>query len=656
MVKRLKGIGWRIIFFPAMMIYLEYYFHTAVYNEIDAGVLYPLVWGAAVGMLLAMLTCIFKNKGNIVISYLIAATVTLLYIAQMLYHDIFATFFSLTSIRGAKNALDFKSELSRAVRRCLQYEIGMLIPLLLFILFGIFIISFERPGRKQNICGAGGAAIAFFAAVLSLNIGGREPFTPYSLYHGNFVMELSMHRLGVAVTTGKDALAILFQDNKSVDICEFNGACITEDDVNEEGYSPQIDENIDLQALYDNAEDEDIKNITAYVSNQTPTYENRYTGMFEGYNLVYITAESLCRYVVREDWTPALYKIMNEGFVFDNYYNPSWYKSTIDGEFVNCLSQYPSFSRWSLQESADTYQPYALGNAMSGLGYTGKAYHDYNSYYYDRSETHPNLGYDFKAIGLGLELPSQDIYFSDLEMMQVVYEDFSKDEPFNVYFMTYSGHLPYDYGDNPIAEKNREQAERLTEGLPYNDTVRAYIAAQLELEYALEYLIDRLERDGLLEETLFVVTPDHIPVALESEDYDALAGDAVSDNKFERYRSCLGIWNVNMEEPIEVGKLCASIDILPTILNLMGVNYDSRLLAGRDILYDEPGCVMLSDYSYMSGDICYDVYEGEVLYSAWADEEDTSNAVYDIINTIGQKYYISDKIIERDYYRYVYGK
>lgn len=656
MDKRFKGIGWRIIFFPAMMIYLEYYFHSAVYEEIDAAVIYPCVFGAAVGMLLALFTIIFKNKGNIVMSYLLAALVTLFYIAQMLYYDIFATFFGLTSITGAKNALDFKSELFRAVKRCLQYEIGMIMPLLLFVLFGIFLISFERPGWKQNAAGAGGAVVALVLSVLSLNIGGREPFTPYSLYHGSFVMELSMHKLGVAVTTGKDAQAMLFPDRNSVDVCEFNEAYITADDVNDEGYGPQIDESIDLQALYDNAEDEEIKNITAYVSNQQPTYENQYTGMFEGYNLIYITAESLSRYVVREDWTPTLYKIMNEGFVFENYYNPSWYKSTIDGEFVNCLSQYPAFSKWSMQESSDTYQPYALGNALSGLGYTSRAYHDYGSYYYDRSDTHPNLGYDFKAIELGLELPSQDTYFSDLEMMQVTYEEFSKDEPFNVYFMTYSGHLPYDYGDNPIAEKNRAEAERLTEGLPYNDTVRAYIAAQLELEYALEYLVEQLERDGLLERTLFVVTPDHIPVVLDSGDYDMLAGANVSDNKFETYHSCLGIWNVNMEEPVAVDKICASIDILPTILNLMGINYDSRLLAGRDILYDEPGCFMLSDYSYMNEDICYDVYRGEVLYSNRADEEATSNAVYDIMNMIEQKYYISDKIIERDYYRYVYGK
>lgn len=644
------------MFFSLMMVYLEYYFHSAVYEEINISIIYPCIFGATFGMLLSLFTVIFKNKGNIVVSYLIVVFVTLFYIAQMLYYDIFMTFFGLTSIKGAKNALDFKSELFKAIRRCAQYEIGMMVPLILFVLIGAFMISFERPSWKQNVIGIVGMISCFMIAVLSLNIGGREPFSPYSLYHGNFVMELSMNKLGVVVTTGKDVQMMMLPNNEGVRICEFNENNITKNDKNEEGYNPQIDENIDLEKIYYNAKNADIKEVTAYVSNQTPTYENQYTGMFEGYNLIYITAESLSRYVVCEEWTPVLDQIMNKGFVFNNYYNPTWYKSTIDGEFVNCLSQYPSFSKWSMQEASSTYQPYALGNALNQQGYTSKAYHDYGSYFYDRSETHPSLGYDFKAIELGLELPSQDNYFSDLEMMQVTYGDFTKIEPFNVYFMTYSGHRPYDYSENPIAEKNRAEAERLTEGLPYNDTIRAYIATQLELEYALEYLMEQLEQDGLLEKTLFVITPDHIPVALDSDDYDVLAGENISDDKFEMYHSCLGIWNVNMEQPVEVDKICASIDVLPTVLNLMGINYDSRMLAGRDILYDEQGCFMLPDYSYMSDDICYDVYKGDVLYSNRTNKEDTSNAVYDIMNTIEQKYYISDKIIETDYFRFVYGE
>lgn len=645
-----------MIFFPLLMMYLEYSFHVAVFGTIDLALLYPCIFGAAIGMLLAVLTTIFKNRGNAVLSYVIVVVSTVYYIAQMLYYNIFNTFFGLTSITGAKNALEFKAELFGAMKDCMQYEIGMLVPLFVFILLSFLLFSFERPEKKQTICGLLGTGIGFLTAVLSLNLGGRTPFTPYSLYHGNFVMELSMNKLGVFVTTCRDAQTLLFSGNRDTFTYEFNEGYVTFDDVDEEGYRPQIDEDIDLLQVYNATEDKNLKNITAYVSNQAPTYKNQYTGMFEGYNLVYITAESLSPYMVREEWTPLLYKMMHEGFVFTNYYNPTWYKSTIDGEYVNCLSQYPSFSKWSMQEASATYQPYALGNALYNKGYANKAYHDYNSYYYDRSETHPSLGYDFKAIGLGLELPSQDMYYSDLEMMQVVYDEFTETEPFNVYFMTYSGHLPYTYKENPISEKNRAEAERLTEGMPYNDTVRAYIASQLELEYALEYLVEQLERDGLLDNTLFVITPDHVPVTMIGDDYDMLAGKAVSNDEFELYHSCLGIWNVNMKGPVEIDKICASVDILPTILNLLGMQYDSRLLAGRDILYDEPGYFILPDYSYKGEDICYDMVSGTVVYSDRENEDETANAVYDRLNWMEQKYYMSDQIIETDYFRYYYGK
>ena len=103
-------------------------------------------------------------------------------------------------------------------------------------------------------------------------------------------------------------------------------------------------------------------------------------------------------------------------------------------------------------------------------------------------------------------------------------------------------------------------------------------------------------------------------------------------------------------------KICASVDILPTILNLLGMKYDSRLLAGRDILYDEPGYFMLPDYSYKGEDICYDMVSGTVVYSDRENEGETANAVYDRLNWMEQKYYMSDQIIETDYFRYYYGK
>ena len=55
-----------------------------------------------------------------------------------------------------------------------------------------------------------------------------------------------------------------------------------------------------------------------------------------------------------------------------------------------------------------------------------------------------------------------------------------------------------------------------------------------------------------------------------------------------------------MKEPVHIEKPCCSMDVLPTLLNLFGLEYDSRLLAGRDILSDAPGLVVLSNRSFIS--------------------------------------------------------
>ena len=51
-----------------------------------------------------------------------------------------------------------------------------------------------------------------------------------------------------------------------------------------------------------------------------------------------------------------------------------------------------------------------------------------------------------------------------------------------------------------------------------------------------------------------------------------------------RFRdSVFFLWNAGMEEPVIVDKACCSVDVLPTLLNLFGFDYDSRMYAGRDI-------------------------------------------------------------------------
>lgn len=694
-MKEKKYNFWRFIYFPIAFAYVELIFHIAIYKNEIANMLYPTLFAVTLGVIVALISCVGNKIVNAILSYALVITVSFYYVVQLVYYSIFKTFLSLVSVGGAGDAMNFKVVMFQAIGRNIGWILAIFLPVIVLVLLQIFVISFARPHAKQVIINAIVVAIMPVISILALNISGRKPYSPYDLFHGKYVLEQSMSKLGLPITTLRDAMALAgandetmtfelnedmllgeeennseideesavdqnFDDNDNIAANDTDKANNDKDNGIEETkvYKPQIDETVDFKKLYNKTDDETLKNLSAYFSNRKPTYENEYTGLFEGYNLVFVTAESLSRYGISDKCTPSLYKIMNDGFVFDNFYNPRWYHSTIDGEYVNCLGQYPSSSDWSFYKSAATYQPYAMGNALNALGYKSYAYHDFNFYYYNRSETHANMGYDFKAIDYGLEIPYNATY-SDLDTMEAVYEEFINEEHFNMYFMSFSGHLPYDYSYQAMCLKNKEEAEKLTEGMGLSETAIAYIAAQMELDKALGFLIDRLEEAGKLDNTVFVVTPDHYPYGLPDGVYDELAGAQIENDPFELHRSCLGIYNSSMEEPVIVDELCASVDVLPTILNLFGIDYDSRVLAGNDILAntenDPENLVIFADHSFITDRVKYNATKGEVTYLV--DEHKVSQEYIDsVIKKVENIIYISDIMIDKDYYGFMYDR
>lgn len=672
-----NGILWRLLFFTFCFVYLELEFHMIIYKSFSKDIIYPFMFGVAIGSIVSVLTIIFKKIGNAIIGYFFVSIACIYNCVQLIYYKIFGVFLSLVSVGGAENAMDFKTIMFQRIRENIGFMLLLLLPIVALIFLNKFIVSFKRPKAANNIIGVAVMLVLCVGSIFSLNIGGRGMYSPYKLFHGKFILELSMDKLGLFVTTGKDAVSMLskkeetaeFELNEDTIIVVEKPDIATATDANPEDatptdvegsgeikevvYYPQIADNVNLSAKYYETEDQNLKNLTAYFSNKTPTYENDYTGIYEGYNVVFVTAESLSKYGISDTCTPTLYKIMNEGYVFNNFYNPLWYHSTIDGEYINCLGQYPSSYEWSFYKSADTYQPYALGNALGQEGYAAYAYHDYNFYYYDRAKTHANMGYDFKAIDYGLEIPYNEIY-SDLDTMEAVYTDFINEDKFVMYFMSFSGHLPYYYYCQSMSAKNREEAEKLTEGMNLPEEAVAYIAAQMELDKALEFLMEKLEKAGKLDNTIFIVTPDHYPYGLSDGMYNVLAGQDIEGDKFELHRACLGIWNSQMEEPVVVDKLCASVDVLPTILNMMGVDYDSRLLAGHDIMAESEELVIFSDHSFITDLIKYNTKTGRIEYLTDVTELE-EGYLDEKIQEVENILQMSDKMITYDYFRFFYG-
>ena len=350
---------------------------------------------------------------------------------------------------------------------------------------------------------------------------------------------------------------------------------------------------IDFAGLAESEKNDTLKGIHEYMDSLTPSQQNEYTNYFAGKNLILITAEAFSPYVISEELTPTLYKLANNGFVFNNYYQPDWTLSTTGGEFSVMTGLIPTWikSSGSFKASIGKDMPIGLGWMFRDLGYSTLAYHNNNkSYnYYSRPDTHPNLGYDYHGIDHGLDLTKGIWPSSDLEMMQLTVDDYIQDyvengTNFHAYYMTISGHCNYNWGGNAMARKYREVAEAAYPN--YSETVQAYIACNLELEAAMAYLVEQLEAAGIADETVIVLAADHYPYAMAEGDvdyYNELTGLNDSEKDTSRYRNTLIMWCGEMEEPVIVDTPCSSIDIVPTICNLFGLDYDSRLYSGRDI-------------------------------------------------------------------------
>ena len=184
---------------------------------------------------------------------------------------------------------------------------------------------------------------------------------------------------------------------------------------------------------------------------------------------------------------------------------------------------------------------------------------------------------------------------SDHEMISVTTQDYINNEHFVAYYMTVSGHLNYTRTGNCMSERNWEQVK----DLPYSNKVKCYLATEIELDKAIGNLLEDLEKAGKLEDTVIVMSSDHYPYGLTLDEINEIS-TYERDDVFEKYRMPLLIWSGSMKEPIKVEKVGSSLDILPTVLNLFGVEYDSRLLIGKDLLSDSEAIVMFSDRSFIT--------------------------------------------------------
>ncbi len=640
----------KCIFFPLAIFYMEMLLLGYTCGvSMPWGIVYIFLFSFVIGFICVILSSIWGGAANKIVAFLLMAFLTLIFCVQAVYFTIFKTFTNLGSVSKAGEVLsDFGKQALAGIVDTIIPLLLLIIPLLLLIIFRKKLIFAKRTSFKRAIVLIVAAAVFQTAAIVSIRTNEDGVMSYEYVYYDAFAPELSVPRFGMLTTTRLDLMNMLGIGGSSDS--QNAGENNADDERNDTPAAVVYEDNvleINFDALIAEETNGDVKAMHEYFKNVTPTKQNEYTGMFKDYNLIWIVAEGFSSFALDETHTPTLCKLANEGFVFNNFYNPIWGVSTSDGEYTTTTGLIPKAGVWSYSKSSANYMPFGFGNMFSDIGYESRAYHNHTHTYYDRDKSHPNMGYDYKGVGNGLELEVKWPN-SDMEMMQKTIPEYINSEKFHTYYMTVSGHLEYNFMGNSMCAKHKDEVA----DLPYSEAARAYIACQMEFDQSVKYLIDELTKAGKLENTVIVISGDHYPYGLEVAEMQELAGKEL-DGTFELYRSSLMIWNSEMER-VEVDKYCSAIDIMPTLANLFGLEYDSRLVMGTDILSTSKPLVIFNDRSfitdigrYSSGTDTFTLNEGETASPDYASK---------MLGVVSDKFKYSAKILENDYYAKVLNR
>lgn len=634
-----------LIYYILFIVYEELVFSCIIFKTFPASFGLIILFSIPIAIVLNLITSVFKPKVNKIITYIITIALIIIFGAQIVYYSMYEAIISFFSMMHGGQVTEFMEVIIDVVLRNWYGILLFIIPLIILIILSKKkVITFEKNSIKQIAIKITSVLIIQLIALLCVNfINTDDMYSNKNLYYNIHVPKVTANRMGLLTTMRLDLQRFIFGFEEKLSV-QTNAIPKEEE---KDSYNITY---IDFDKLIKNEENNTIKEMHEYFSSQEASKKNKYTGMFKDKNLIVLVGESFSSLAIREDLTPNLYKLYKEGFQFDNFYTPIFPVSTADGEYITDTSLIPKEGVWSFLRVAGNYMPYSYANVFEKQGYSSNAYHNHTATYYERDKYIETMGYNsYLAVGTGLEdrMDTSNWPNSDYEMVKTTVDDYINNEKFMAYYMTVSGHMNYTKIGNMMVYRNWDQVK----DLPYSNKAKGYLAANIELDKAVGELLSRLEQAGKLEDTVIVISGDHYPYGLTLGEINELS-TFERDDKFEKFRMPFLIWSGSMKGPIKVEKIGSSLDVLPTVLNLFGAEFDSRLLMGRDILSDSDPIVIFSDRSFITDKGRYNSLTEQFTPNEGVTVEE---GYVDKINTIiYKKYQMSRLILENDYYKHVF--
>ena len=438
------AVAKQTVYWLFVLVFMELMLHISTFGMPKLRFGYVLGFSGAAACLLALAMSCIKGKLQFPVMFAVTLLLTVFYGSQRVYYAAFGTLYSVAHIQlGADAITSFWKETLLTIWNNLLWILILFAPLT-----GLCMIRkyrrdwFGETNAAWRVSLALAAAIFHLGTVCSLEIGEVEFYSNrYFYYSETATTDQTTERFGLLTAFRLDISELLGWHSEDqpndyylpAESTEPTTTPATTEPTQGEStsiYMPSVEYNvlnIDFDALNGMTDSETQLALNTYCDSLAGTNKNPYTGMLKDYNLIVLCAEAFSPAAIHKELTPTLYRLANEGIIFNNYYN-TYPNNTIDGEYTLCMGLYPDTSRGkddsSFYASRNNLLSFCLGNVFKNQrGIQGYGYHNYDGGYYGRYDSHPNMGYKMKFAFDGLNFTT-DWPSSDLEMMQQSVDDY----------------------------------------------------------------------------------------------------------------------------------------------------------------------------------------------------------------------------------------
>ncbi|MCL2371661.1 sulfatase-like hydrolase/transferase [Candidatus Saccharibacteria bacterium] len=672
-----KGLAWLIlpaIFYISALAYefvLKGFLGSWSARSIFMVIIFSLVW-AFIGLIISLLPRLVARVTSSILSLALAFVFVVQFVMIQIRH-IPASLAQANMLHETVNVLDtFWNEVGRSWLLVLVYALISVATIFAIWFFKFGRLKLRSLWRSLILVVGIGVVLAGFLGI-SLRAFGTRFGSPHYLYWRSTDMRAQVRELGLIATETIDIRHTLFGFEPT--LTAMADPMRRQTPIGSE-FVPQI--LFDLEAEARNMSDQHAQ-IASALAGASPSYTNEFTGIFADKNLIFIMAESFSPIGVHPELTPTLYQMMNSGFIFDNFYSPH-VLSTIGGEFSALTGLLPTQSILRNWRDNTPQFPLAIGHQLSRIGHNaGNAFSLTEEIFNDRHRTRDTVGLtNHLACGSGMEYYigeeqcsqwiQSDIQLVDTILPYIHDKALARDDngnriPFAAYLLTMAGHGEFD-GWNHVTTLYR----RYVATLPHSLDARVYQAAQMDLDRAVGRLIASLRSINELDNTVIVIVSDHYPYMLSIDQINELSSFE-RDPIIDVNQSPLIVWNSKMVEGrFEIGnwqdrrtldsaihtkRVGAMVDILPTLLNLWGVPFDSRLMMGRDLLCPvSSGLAIFADRSWVTDYGRFYASTGQFTRRHVSGEDvELSDSYVDIINQfISSRFNLSESIVQHNFY------